>query len=122
MVASQDCQIAACDPSDAEPAPHLSVCLGGTTAHGGRFTLELRLDSDAESGARIAVDSVGATEDLLIRPLSPFVASMGPFSGGIVGGDGSVRLVIDAYGLAPRARALQRITALSRSERPGATG
>jgi hypothetical protein len=37
------------------------------------------------------------------------VSAMGPYAGGIVREDGALRLAIDVYALAPRARALGRV-------------
>jgi chemotaxis protein histidine kinase CheA len=61
------------------------------------------------------VDATLAIEELLVRPLTPLVASMGPFAGAIVRGDGTVRLALDAHALAPRARALANIAPSSSS-------
>jgi two-component system chemotaxis sensor kinase CheA len=54
----------------------------------------------------VGVDAVGQTEELLVRPLGPLVAGLGPFAGAIVRGDGSLRFAIDPWAVAPRARAL----------------
>ena len=40
-----------------------------------------------------------------MRPLGPLVAGLGPFAGVIVRGDGSLRFALDAWAIAPRARA-----------------
>ena len=53
----------------------------------------------------VGVDAVGRTEELLVRPLGPLVAGLGPFGGAIVRGDGSLRLAIDPWAVAPRVRA-----------------
>jgi chemotaxis protein histidine kinase CheA len=58
-------------------------------------------------------------EDVLVRPLSPRLAALGPFAGVIVRGDGSVRFAIDPFALAPRARALGRVPDGRTSEFPG---
>ena len=57
----------------------------------------------------LGVDDVGRAEEVLLRPLGMLLASMGPFAGAILSGDGQLRLAVDAYALAPRARALGRI-------------
>ena len=54
----------------------------------------------------VGIDAVGRTEKVLVRPLTPLLATMGPFAGAVVREDGSLRLAIDVYALAPRARAL----------------
>jgi chemotaxis protein histidine kinase CheA len=66
----------------------------------------------------LGVDDVGRSEEVLVRPLGLLLASMGPFAGAIVRGDGQLRLAVDAYALAPRARALVRIPEARSSERP----
>jgi chemotaxis protein histidine kinase CheA len=43
---------------------------------------------------------------VLVRPLTPLVAGMGPFAGAVLRGDGSLRLALDVHALAPRVRAL----------------
>jgi two-component system, chemotaxis family, sensor kinase CheA len=89
------------------PVPHLLACLGARDAPA-RFAIDLDLQSDdpAEAPAIVGVDGVGSTAELLIRPLGSLVAGVGPFAGAIVRGDGSLRLAIDAWAIAPRVRAL----------------
>jgi two-component system chemotaxis sensor kinase CheA len=95
------------DGADAARVPHLSACLEGAAAPQGAYAVELDLQSEdaAEQGVALAVDSVGGTEEVLVRPLGPLVAGLGPFAGAIVRGDGSLRLAVDAWAIAPRARA-----------------
>jgi chemotaxis protein histidine kinase CheA len=64
------------------------------------------------------VDDVGRGEEVLVRPLGALLASIGPFAGAIVRGDGQLRLAIDPFALAPRARALRRIPEGRVSEGP----
>jgi hypothetical protein len=82
-------------------------CLDGTTSQRPRFAIDLELQGDADPAlpASIGVDAVGQAEQLLVRPLGPLVAGLGPFAGVIVRGDGSLRFAIDAWAIAPRARA-----------------
>ena len=61
---------------------------------------------------------VGRTEELLVRPLGPLVAGLGPYAGAIVRGDGSLRLAIDAWAIAPRARAFSATRARSAALTP----
>jgi two-component system chemotaxis sensor kinase CheA len=95
------------DGADAARVPHLSSCLDRATGATGAFIVDLDLQGDdgAEQLVALAVDDVGRTEEVLVRPLGPLVASLGPFAGAIVRGDGSLRLAIDAWAVAPRARA-----------------
>jgi two-component system, chemotaxis family, sensor kinase CheA len=99
-----------------ETTPHLAACLGREGAATAMLALDLVTGDTDSAPARIGIDRVGAAEDQLIRPLTPLVAAMGPFAGAIVRGDGSVRLALDGYALAPRARALGRLP--STSDRP----
>ena len=92
---------------DLARVPHLLSCLdsaaGGTVA----FVVDLELEGEEAPSAAVAVgvDAVGRTEELLVRPLGPLVAGLGPFAGAIVRGDGSLRLAIDPWAVAPRVRA-----------------
>jgi two-component system chemotaxis sensor kinase CheA len=95
--------------------PHLLACLDGAASGQARFALDLELQGDdAPQGiASVGVDGVGRTEETLVRPLGPLVAGLGPYAGAIVRGDGSLRLAIDAWAVAPRARALSAAEAAS---------
>jgi len=82
----------------ARPAARASACL--------ELAVE---DEGAREGVAVSVDAALAIEELLVRPLTPLVAAMGPFAGAIVRGDGTVRLALDAHALATRARALSKV-------------
>jgi two-component system chemotaxis sensor kinase CheA len=103
---------------EAFPSPHLAACLEARPTDPPAYAIELDDGEPDKRPVRIGVDEVGRTEDLLIRPLSPLVADIGPFSGAIVRGDGSLRLAIDVYALAPRARTLSRMPETRNSDRP----
>jgi len=92
-----------------ETAPHLSACIGTGASAPGAMCLELALYGADDEPAHVSVDRTIAIEELLVRPLTPLVAAMGPFAGAIVRGDGAVRLALDAHALAPRARALKKV-------------
>jgi hypothetical protein len=98
--------------------PHLAACLENRPTERATFSVELEDDEPEQGPLRVGVDEVGRTEDVLIRPLSPLVAGVGPFAGVIVRGDGSLRLALDVYALAPRARTLRRMPEGTPSERP----
>ncbi len=103
---------------DDRRVPHLAACLEARPTDRAMYSVELE-DGEPEKGpVRVGVDEVGRTEDVLIRPLTPLVAGVGPFAGAIVRGDGSLRLVLDAYALAPRARTLRRMPEGTPSDRP----
>jgi len=89
-------------------APHLAACIGGAASAPGPTCLDL-VQEDERDGVAVSVDAALAIEELLVRPLTPLVAGMGPFAGAIVRGDGTVRLALDAHALAPRARALAKV-------------
>ncbi len=100
--------------------PHLLACLdaGGSEAPSYALDLELEGEEGAEGAVTLGVDAVGRTEELLVRPLGPLVAGLGPFGGAIVRGDGSLRLAIDAWAIAPRVRAFSAAGKNPISQRP----
>jgi two-component system chemotaxis sensor kinase CheA len=85
----------------------LLACLDAGSSAQAAFAVDLDLHADegTEQHVAIGVDAVMRTEELLVRPLGPLVAGLGPFAGAIVRGDGSLRLAIDPWAIAPRARA-----------------
>lgn len=93
-------------PADFDVVPHLAVCLEPREVRRGELVLDLETMDERVS---VTVDAVGATEEVLLRPLSPLLAGVGPYAGAIVRGDGSIRLAIDVHALAPRVRALGRV-------------
>jgi chemotaxis protein histidine kinase CheA len=97
--------------ADMERTPHLSACLEGRAGKRAEFAVEVDVEgSDQDTGSfLVGVDEIGRTEDILIRPLTPLLAGVGPFSGAILRGDGSLRLALDVFALAPRARTLGRL-------------
>ncbi len=104
------------DGPEAERVPHLAACLEPRSAERAPFVVDL--DVGEGEPLAVGVDAVGATEEVLVRALSPLVAGMGPFAGAIVRGDGSVHLALDVHALAPRARALGRVPEGRVSETP----
>jgi two-component system chemotaxis sensor kinase CheA len=108
---------------DGARVPHLLACLDAGSGSRTGYVLDLELEGDDESlgPASLGVDAVGRTEELLVRPLGPLVAGLGPFAGAIVRGDGSLRLALDAWALAPRARAFG-LPGEGRSNRRSASG
>jgi len=94
--------------ADAATVPHLLEFVDAGNGGAARYVIDLVLESDEarEAPAAVGVDAVGQTEELLVRPLGPLVAGLGPFAGAIVRGDGSLRFAIDPWAIAPRARAL----------------
>lgn len=97
---------------DVERTPHLAACLDARPSHRAEYALEIDLEGEGAQDNKpflVGVDEVGRTEDILIRPLSPLLAGVGPFSGAILRGDGSLRLALDVFALGPRARTLGRL-------------
>ncbi len=103
---------------DERRLPHLAACLENRPTDRAAYSVELEDDEPEKGPLSVGVDEVGRTEDVLIRPLTPLVAGVGPFAGAIVRGDGSLRLALDIYALAPRIRTLRRMPEGSPSERP----
>lgn len=100
-------RLASDDPTDATRVPHLLACLDASSSGHSAYVVELELQGEDSPAPVVAVgvDAVGRTEELLVRPLGPLVAELGPYAGAIVRGDGSLRLALDAWAIAPRARA-----------------
>ena len=99
--------------------PHLLACLDAGANAPSNYVLDLDLEGESDAGGvSLGVDAVGRTEELLVRPLGPLVAGLGPFAGAIVRGDGSLRLAIDAWAIAPRARAFSAAGMSPGSGRP----
>ena len=111
---------AAADAPAPARVPHLLACLDAGDSSAPRYAVDLELEGDegALSLVTLGVDAVGRTEELLVRPLGPLVAGLGPFGGAIVRGDGSLRLAIDPWAIAPRARALSATGRSGGSGRP----
>jgi two-component system chemotaxis sensor kinase CheA len=96
------------DASLPSKVPHLGACLEPIAPPPAAYAIELCVDELGHGEERViaGVDALGEIEEVLIRPLSPLLIGLGPFAGAIVRGDGSLRLALDAYALAPRIRAL----------------
>jgi two-component system chemotaxis sensor kinase CheA len=96
------------DAGEALRVPHLLSCLDAGPRARADYAVDLELQGDGapEQPVSLGVDGVGRTEELLVRPLGPLVGGLGPFAGAIVRGDGTLRLAIDAWAIAPRARAI----------------
>ena len=103
--------------TDDDRTPHLAACLEPRASKSPTYLLDLdALDATPHFG--VGVDAVGATEEVLLRQLSPLLLGIGPYSGAIVRGDGSLRLALDVHALAPRARALGRVAIDGPPSRP----
>jgi hypothetical protein len=91
--------------------PHLLTCIADRAAEPARYTLVLNLggETKADDDAPVGIDEVAGLEEVVIRPLSPLVASLGPYAGAVARAAGSARMVLDAHALAVRARAMTRI-------------
>lgn len=107
------------DGALADVTPHLSTCLDREVSAHGALRLALVSEGDDElERVFVAVDAVSPAHELLLRPLTALVLAMGPFSGAVLRPDGTLRLALDGYALAPRARALGHVHAGTPSERP----
>lgn len=85
----------------AGPVASLASCLG--LGQGESHGLALELVIHGVSPISIGVDRMGAVEEAHIRPIPSVVAAIGPYSGAVLRGDGSLRLALDAALLAARA-------------------
>ena len=105
------------DPHD-RAVPHLLACFGLASPLP-RYAIDLDLQAeDRPESVSVGVDGIGHTDELLIRPLAPLLAGIGPFAGAIMRGDGSLRLALDAWAIAPRVQAMTASSAPSRSPAP----
>jgi chemotaxis protein histidine kinase CheA len=95
------------DGPDAARVPHLLACFDVAASTQAAYAVDLDLQGGDEPQPPVAigVDAVKRTEELLVRRLGPLVGGLGPFAGAIVRGDGSLRLAVDPWAVAPRARA-----------------
>ncbi|MGH7295195.1 MAG: ATP-binding protein, partial [Polyangiaceae bacterium] len=100
-------RLASDEVPDPARIPHLLSCLDASATAAGTYIVDLELQDEDEHAPPVAlvVDAVGRTEELLVRPLGALLAGLGPYAGAIVRGDGSLRLAIDPWAIAPRARA-----------------
>ena len=103
---------------DDERVPHLSACLEPRPTARAPLVLDIDVGLDEPEVFTLGIDAVLGREEVLIRPLSPLLVGIGPFAGVVARGDGAVRLAIDPYALAPRARALLRVPEGRVSEPP----
>ena len=96
------------EPPESTNVPHLLTCLGATADGPARLIVDLDTGDDdaARPQVSVGIDAVGRTEELLVRPLGSLASNVGPYAGAIARGDGSLRLAIDVWAIAPRARAL----------------
>jgi two-component system chemotaxis sensor kinase CheA len=99
------------DGPEADRFPHLAACLE-PAEHASRapYVVDLDVGLETPSLLTVGIDAVGSTEEVLVRELSPLLRGLGPFAGAIVRGDGSLRLALDVHALAPRLRALGRVS------------
>jgi two-component system chemotaxis sensor kinase CheA len=119
LLASSVREVRRNDRADADRVPHLSACVEPRPNERALFAIDLEADDAERAGPLVlGVDDVGRSEEVLLRPLGMLLASMGPFAGAIMRGDGQLRLAVDTYALAPRARALGRIPDGRASEFP----
>lgn len=102
---------------DDKTVPHLAACLEPRLVDRPAFVVDLD-GLDSSDPFSVGVDTVGQTEEVLVRQLSPLLWGIGPYAGAIVRGDGSIRLALDVHALAPRARALGRVPEGRISEAP----
>jgi chemotaxis protein histidine kinase CheA len=95
------------DGPDAARVPHLLACFDVAASSRAAYAVDLDLQGDDEpqTPVSIGVDAIKRTEELLVRRLGALIASLGPFAGAIMRGDGSLRLAIDPWSVGARARA-----------------
>lgn len=65
----------------------------------------------------LVVDEILDTADIVVKPLSQFLKSLGAFSGATIMGDGSVALILDVVGISARANISATVEGEGESER-----
>jgi two-component system chemotaxis sensor kinase CheA len=108
-------------PEGASKVVHLVTCLEGRLVERAAFAVMLDLqgeDAEAPEPIALGIDAVGRTEEVLVRPLSPLVAGLGPYAGAVARGNAGLRLALDAFAVGARARALARTEARPSSSPP----
>jgi two-component system, chemotaxis family, sensor kinase CheA len=96
---------------EASFAPHLLELLDATRRAPARLAVRLQSTFEVElpRPMTIGVDGIGTLEDVVVRPLPPLVASLGPFAGCVAQGGEGLRFVLDAYQLSLRARSIRAL-------------
>lgn len=74
-------------------AVSLAECMG--LAANGAGTIEIDVVVPGVQPIALGIDALGQVEDVIVRPLPPLLSQLGPFSGAVLHGDGSLRLVLD---------------------------
>lgn len=108
VLASRVVAVAPADPEALARVLPLAAVLGLRSARAPRYVLSLDTGLDAEEVARVAVDEVLGVEIGTVRALDPILSRAGPFVGAVARGDGTVRFVLDAVSVGPRAKAFER--------------
>jgi len=68
----------------------------------------------------LVVDSIGDTEEIVVKPLQKQLKGIGAFAGATIMGDGKVALILDVLGLAQRARVVRGSRESSLAEKEAA--
>jgi two-component system, chemotaxis family, sensor kinase CheA len=82
---------------------HLALCVEGKRSAAGKYMVAV---NGGSSDTLIAVDHIGEIASVIVRPVSPLVARLGPFIGAVADKAGAVRFVLDPIAIAQRARLL----------------
>ncbi|MEZ5964856.1 MAG: chemotaxis protein CheW [Planctomycetota bacterium] len=87
------------------PLVHLATQLRlGSTTESQEAVNIVVLQADGEQFGLI-VDEISDTEEIVVKPLSKQLKGLASFAGATIMGDGRVALILDAVGIAPRAKA-----------------
>jgi two-component system, chemotaxis family, sensor kinase CheA len=70
----------------------------------------------------LVVDSIGDTEEIVVKPLQKQLKGINVFAGATIMGDGKVALILDVLGLAQRARVVRGAHKKTLSEKEAVTG
>ena len=108
------------DGADAARLPHLLSCLDGAPCDPGALRHRPRAAGGhaARAWPRSASTPSGTPRSSSCGRSGRSSPALGPFAGAIVRGDGSLRLALDAWAIAPRARAFSAAAVSSGSPPP----
>jgi two-component system chemotaxis sensor kinase CheA len=76
------------------PALSLAACVG--LQQNTPSAMELDIAVPGVQSVAAGIDSLGDVEVVVVRPIPPLLASLGPYAGAVLRGNGSLRLLLDA--------------------------
>jgi two-component system chemotaxis sensor kinase CheA len=91
------------------------------SAHGESDGVNIVVLQAADRQFGLVVDAINDTQEIVVKPLWRHLKSLECFAGATVMGDGRVALILDVFGLAPRAGAASEVQGWTQPEAQPAT-